>query len=71
MIERLAIVIAVFIGLAVVLTVQHMRKKPRVLEIVPSYKNADIIGDGAWFVPPADTSRRSALIRDMQEPRGA
>lgn len=46
-IGKLAIVFALLIGIAVVLYVQRQSKK-QVIEIIPSWKNGEIIGDGAW-----------------------
>ena len=39
--------------------------------IIPAHKDMSIIGDGAWnATTPAQYPKRSALVRDMEEPRG-
>jgi|GEM_PF-3614027 len=53
----------------------HMRIRLRnagvkIIAPVPSHKNMDIIGDGAWSTTKAQYPE-STLIRDMKEPRGA
>lgn len=44
---KLALVLALLIGAIVVLYAQRQSKK-QVIEIIPSWKNGEIIGDGAW-----------------------
>ena len=74
MLKPTIIFAAIVLAVALVIVLQGLRKKTiRVLEIVPSYKNAEIIGDGAvqnWSTTQAKYPPRSALISKMPEPRG-
>lgn len=47
-----------------------LRKRKRVRAVIRSESDRSIVGDGAWINPPSKSSNRSALIRDMEEPRG-
>jgi hypothetical protein len=48
--------------------VRYERK--RVQTIIDWENNSEIIGDVPYINPPAEYPKRSALIRDMEEPRG-
>ena len=70
MIARFAIVIAVFIGVVVLVTLSRAAKhNRRIIVVDPAMNSEQIIGDGAWLSTPANYPR-SARIRDI-EPRGA
>lgn len=68
-IAKIAIVIAVLIGLALLVMASRPTKgSQRVCAIDPASDSLNIIGDGAcdWSAPP---QKRSARVRDI-EPRG-
>lgn len=62
MIERALIVTGLLLMLAVIVTATRTK---RVIELIPSESNMEIIGDGAWLDKP-----KTARIRDLSEPTG-
>lgn len=66
----LAPLFAIAIGLVVISMANDSSERStrkRVQTLIRSEHNREIVGDGAWFNKPANSSAR---IRDMEVPRG-